>query len=641
MKRSESPPPSISLGVRVAVFASLAVLGSVLFTALVLEMRGRSEVRAAAVDCLQRARGVASDRLAREGESLERLATTVARDPKFFALIALDPARRSVTFRQALEGVVRDFQRDADTEILDVTDAAGKTLAASPRAAAPEEDRSGSALVRRALDGKPARGYRVEGGRLYRVAVVPVTVQEGTVVGTVTLGSPVDERFTAAVRSATGVEVVLVPDSSARSEADPAAGAANPVVSTLTDAGTRSLLATIGARPRGARGSGTGNGAGSPRDAKEVSIAKSAALAVDVPLTGSVEGGSPRVVVAAPLGTGAGAEVGAARETLLGAGAVAALFALAFGWIVGRRVGRRLRLLAAAARDAKIGVFDTPLPSADADESGLLVHDFEAMREAQRQEIDRLVEVERMKSDYLAVTAQAIVEPAREIASEAISVAKGHRGALAPEGMARLRLIHAQAKTLAQIAEDLGTSSVVSRYAGAPASAAGEDAPDEPRAEASVEVVAADEEFVPTARVAEPDPEVAEAPAEAADPHPVEPPPAAITVPGAAASPAASPAALPVDVAALLEGIAVEILPTAAERAVEVDLAVEPALIESGVDAVRLERDVRSYAESVMATAPPGTTLSFSARRIPDAVEVRVDGGEEPLEIHLAAPGSR
>src|SRR5512140_1741966 len=109
----DDPSPPLSLGIRVALFPSLSVLAAVLVATLVLEVQGRSEARRAADEQLRRAHTVATSRLARDGESLRQLAATVARDPKFFALLALRRSERTTTYRQSLEGVIREFQADA------------------------------------------------------------------------------------------------------------------------------------------------------------------------------------------------------------------------------------------------------------------------------------------------------------------------------------------------------------------------------------------------------------------------------------------------------------------------------------------------------------------------------------------------
>lgn len=616
MKNRTATTPSLSLGIRVAAFTSLCVLSGVLLTALALEVRGRAEARSAAAESLRRARTVAADRLARQGESLERLAATVARDPKFFALLTLKPSERTGAFRHALEGVVREFQRDAASEVFDVTDPAGVTLAASPRAAAPEIDRAASPLIKSALEGRVASGYRVEGGRLYRVAVVPVAAEGGTVAGTLTLGAPLDHEFANAIRAAAGTDAILVANATGRADGSPAEPG-RPLATTLTDAATRSLLGTLGPAPARAR-------RWTPHDAKEVSMAKSPGLAVDVPLEGAIEGGAARLVVATPLAIGT--DVAAAREVLLGAGALSAAIAFVFGWVVGGRMARRLRRLAIAARESRQGNYATPLPDEEPDETGFLASEIDAMREAQREEIDRLVEMDRMKTEFIAVTAQDILTPAEEIETVATALTMGRAGDLPPEAMKRLRHIRVNAGNLARLATDLGGSSVASRLSTEPAPGSetngaskserneAESAETEP--EAVVDVVATDEEFhtVAVTVPAEPAPPTVQAPA-----------PAPVT-----------PDAL--DIAALIEGLAVEVLPEAATRGLEVDLSVDPDLVHPSLERSAIEPALRAYIRGVITEAPPGTTIAMRGRRLPDAIEVRLDGGPEPFERRIPIP---
>jgi signal transduction histidine kinase len=586
MKRPVVPTPQLSLGVRIAIVMSLGVLVGVLLTALVLEFRGRGEARAEASEGLRRARAVAGDRLRFEGAALSRLALTISRDPKFFSLLTLRPSQRTGEYRQALERVVREFQRDAASEVFDVTDIIGTTLAASARASAPEQDRAASALVQEALSGRSVGGYRVEGGRLYRVAVVPVTELGGKVVGTLTIGSPIDDEFAATVRSASGADFVLVADAATPGEGE-RAPLPRSIFSTLTDAGTRSVLATIGPPTRDVK-------RWTARDARDVSIAKHPGLAIDVPLSGLVEGGSPRLVALVPLALGPG--IAEAREALLVAGAVSALLALLVGWNMGARVGGRLQRLGYAAREARQGNYDVALPVAGRDEAGYLVADFEAMRDAQRHEVDRLVQIDQMKTDFLSVTALEISAPAVEIQSAAQSLASGRGGDAGPVTQ-RLQLIRRHAANLSRLAEDIGSFSVVSRLgAGGAPDEASEQGP-----EASVEAVAEQENFQPV--------------------HPV-----------------AETENLPVDVAALLEAIAAELILDAAKRGIEVDLAVEPELVHPGLPSGRLEADLRGYVSRALDAAPPGTTLSLAARKLPDVIEVRLHGGPEPLNLHLPLP---
>ncbi|HET9950551.1 MAG TPA: HAMP domain-containing protein [Candidatus Eisenbacteria bacterium] len=599
----DDPSPTLSLGVRVALFTSLSVLTAVLVAALAVEASGRTEARRAASEQLRRAHTVAASRLARDGESLRQLAATVARDPKFFALLALRRSERSTSFRQSLEGVIREFQTDARAEIFDVTDEWGATIAASTRPAAPEPSRGDSPLVRHALAGHEALGYRLEGGRLYRIAVVPVLAGERAPIGTLTLGTPIDDSFASVVHSATGADLLLLAGEVAARGG--ATAKARPIVTTLSPAGARSVLETLGPSPRSI-------GRSRLRDERAVWIAKTPALALDVSLDGAMEGGVGRLIVAAPLGVATA--FAPLRETLLAAGAIAAACSLLVGFLVGRRMSRRLRRLGAATREAGIGNYDVPLPAHASDEIGRLTADFDAMRESQRREVERLVELDKMKSDFLAVVAQEILAPALEIQEAGDTLARRAAPALGPEGIKRLRLIQGGAESLARLAQDLGGASVV---LSAPAAAAAVPSSAPRSRPSNVKVVPGESEFRPTS--AAPAPPAAPASAPAAPDVPV--------VPEAPTS--------EVDIARLVEGVAVDLLVAGAERGIEVEIAVEPDLVHPSVEAGPLEAALREHGERAIAALSPGSSVTFAARRAPSAIEIRIEGGASDFEISL------
>ena len=580
--------PPLSLGIRVALFTTLSVLTTVLVTALAVEMNGREEAGRATSEQLRRARTVASERLIRDGESLRRLAATVARDPKFFALLALRRTERSATFRQSLDGVVRDFQSGAGVEIFDVTDEWGATVAASSRPSAPEASRGTSPLVRSALAGKPALGFRFEGGRLYRIAVTPILAGGTAPIGTLTVGSPIDEKLAQVVRGSTGADLLIV--AGAVSPSGGVTASARPIVTTLSDAGARSVLETVGPPPRAGERARFQRG-------QPVSIAKTPALAVDIPLDSAIEGGTARLLAVAPLAV-EGALV-PVRETLLAAGAVAAVVSLVIGFLVGRRMSRHLLRLGAAAREAEIGNYEVALPPPGRDELGILTADFAAMREAQRREMDRLVETDRMKSDFLGVTAQAILGPVEEIKSVGDTLATHGARALGPEGLRRLRSIQENADMLAHVANDLCHASVV--LSPAPPAESGPALEPIAAKASAADVITTRGEFQP-----------------------------AVVAAAAPATPLRA-----VDIAQLVETVAVDLIVLAAERGVEVGIAVEHDLYHPSVDAAALEEVLRRYGSSAIAELGRGSTLSFSARRASAGIEIRAEGGATPFDIHL------
>src|SRR5688572_17976763 len=95
-----------------------------------------------------------------QSEQLVRLGAVIARDPKFYAVLTLPSASRAnPEYREALDAVLRDFQRDADVPVFVVTDPRGKLLGRAAEPALGAIDPSGAPFVRTAMRGKPASGY--------------------------------------------------------------------------------------------------------------------------------------------------------------------------------------------------------------------------------------------------------------------------------------------------------------------------------------------------------------------------------------------------------------------------------------------------------------------------------------------------
>lgn len=264
-----------------------------------------------------------------EAEQLARLGAVVARDPKFYAVLLLPSASHGgAEFREALEGTLREFQRDADAPVFAVTDPRGKLLGRALGSATDAVDMSDAAFVRTAIRGTPGTGYLLERGQIYRVATVPISAG-GVLVGTLTLGRPVDAELLGRLATAMESDVTVTVDRSiAATTLVP-----SPLRKSLTERLSERTLVV----------------AKRPDDAPVIPAGGRRYLALrralDEPVAG---GGSVGYVLTRPLGSDASPLAKIERDLLVasGIGVAAALVCgavLAFGVVRDRRAAERAR----------------------------------------------------------------------------------------------------------------------------------------------------------------------------------------------------------------------------------------------------------------------------------------------------------
>jgi signal transduction histidine kinase len=432
--------PRVSLLLKIAALTSLPILGIMMAALLVVNHRLADEVNRTVSADLERAALSFTNQMEREGENLERIGVVVARDPKFFALLTLPRGdRKDADFQATLLGVAKDFQRDAEAPLFDVTDEHGTVLARAGRStgagdssAAGGGDRSSWPLVREALAGRPARGYVVEGEQAYRVAVVPIVV-DGALTGTLTLGRRIDSALAERLKATTRGDVVFVVNGQAS------------IRTTLRG----SLAARLAAMPP------------SPAVVR-VADGEHRFLALCGRLEGTTSGGRVGFALLRSLDQET-AVLGRIGRELTIAGAALIVVALLVGILVSSGVTRPVRRIVEAANAMRGGNYDFPLGVRSSDEMGTLAAHFEAMREAQRHEIERLEEIDRMKSDFIAIASHEILTPVTTIRAFADLMGDARTGSdpeLQREGF---RAIHDAAESLTKLARDLTNMSLIDR----------------------------------------------------------------------------------------------------------------------------------------------------------------------------------
>jgi signal transduction histidine kinase len=432
----------VSLLLKIAALTSLPILGIMMAALLVVNHRLADEVNRNVSADLERAALAFRNQMDREGENLERVGVVVARDPKFFALLTLPRAdRRDADFAATLLGVARDFQRDAEAPLFDVTDEHGTVLARAgwPAGGLPVErseyggeDRSAWPLVREALAGRASRGYVVEGDRVYRVAVVPIVV-DGALAGTLSLGRPIDAALAERLKATTRSDVVFIVNGHAS------------IRTTL-----RSTLATrLAALPPGTA-------------VVRLADGEHRFLALCGRLDALTSGGAVGFALLRSLDRET-AVLGRIGRELTIAGAALIVVALLVGILVSSGVTRPVRRIVEAANAMRGGNYDFPLGIRSSDEMGTLAAHFEAMREAQRHEIERLEEIDRMKSDFIAIASHEILTPVTTIRAFTDLMADGSGTKDAELQQEGFRAIRDAADSLTRLARDLTNMSLIDR----------------------------------------------------------------------------------------------------------------------------------------------------------------------------------
>jgi len=436
------PRLKLTLAFKIASATSLPVLAVLLATLFAVNSRFAAQQDRTVRADLSRAALSFERQMTRQGDDLERIGAVVAADPKFFAMLTLPRSDRSRgDFHTTLLGVAGDFQRDVAAPVFDITDEHGIVLARGGR---PEElgtNVSGSRLVAEALAGRAASGYMVEDRKAYRVAVVPIVVG-GSRVGTLSLGRSIDAELAQALKETTRSDVVFTVDGEI-------------VSSTLAES---PLVPALQEKIRAWRAQGE-----SPAGTVEVLPAGGERFLVR---RGLVHGPEVGGVLGYVLLRSLDQETAVMKRIgidLFSVGVLAALLAVIMSSSVAAGITRPIRRIVHAANEMRVGNYEVPLHVRSRDEMGALAENFEAMRASQRHEIDRLNEIDRMKSNFITVASHEIITPVTMIRAYADMIGEGTLGATTPQQREGTGAIRRATETLTRLARDLTDMSLIER----------------------------------------------------------------------------------------------------------------------------------------------------------------------------------
>ncbi len=420
MKTAHSPSkPRVSLTTWIMALVAVPVLAAGGGALLAMAQHPENENDRAAAAALGRVAPAVDQTLDREGEYLASLGAMIAQDPKFFAVLTLPRSERGrADFKNALEGVLIDFQRDAQAPVFAVTDEKGSLLARAQRPATDMTDLSGAPFVREAAVGRNGHGYLVEKGRIYRVAAVPV-VAGGIRVGTLCLGRPVDTELGQRIKVATESDVAFTVGDGVIATTLPPSPLRKVVAQRVNEG---SLTGSGRARPERREADGSG-------EVDVVTAAGARFVALRRQLDGSsAVGGTPGFLLIRPL-TSASSPLAAVRRELLYAGGLGLLLAILAGGVIAFAVWRLRR----------------------------------RMQDAHREELERLAIRDRMRSTFIASAAEEVLEPASTIGTVSDLIADGALGELGEPQREGLHAIRRAAGALARLGHDLSNLSLLDR----------------------------------------------------------------------------------------------------------------------------------------------------------------------------------
>ncbi len=333
--------------------------------------------------------------LAIRKSELMTMASVTARDPRFFATFSIPEDERGPEFSPTMEGVLLEFLRITGADFIEVSDGRGNFVAYMDRdlKTKPATPNLGRTAIQEALGGTPTPDFYRDGAHLVVAAVAPVFVSQ-RIEAVLRLGSFFDREFVDEVKGLTGAEVSLVHAGAEVASTFPEAARAAraglwPAVPLLRQAGTETLSSSAVA---------TISRGGTRYLALRVRMnGASAEEGFDAYLGRELQGElQPMVNLSLVLG-------------LAGIAAILVTVLLAI-WVAARTTGH-LAEMVRAAEELQKGNYDQPLVPRGVDEVAFLAKSFSDMRETLRSYVQRLRNLDQMKSNFIALAAHELKTP--------------------------------------------------------------------------------------------------------------------------------------------------------------------------------------------------------------------------------------
>lgn len=412
-----------SIRTRIVVLTALptaAMLGALL---LIVHRTAVPTVERTIREELMAAGAVTNELLVIRADGLARMADVIARDPRFFATFAVPEEERGEEFAATIEAVAEDFLHITDADFLEIYLQSGRicrldrelgSVGSDLPQALPKE-------VRRALHGPARSGITEDDGMLCSIIAAPVRLG-GETVAVLRLGQWLDGNFAQEIRRLTGAEIAFCGDGQCRVE----------------------TLASLGESSRF-----TG---GAQVDESEIAGELFLVTALDLPgLDGSLELkatlGMPKATAIAPL---------TRMEQSMMAIALLGIFAILVGGAaVAVGVTRPLSRVVSAAERLEAGNYDEPLQLEGEDEVARLAQSFVNMRESLKAHVNRLEDLDKIKSDFIALAGHELRTPLTVVTGFNNLISEGAFGEIPGEVRETSEIIKQQLTRLSDQVENM------------------------------------------------------------------------------------------------------------------------------------------------------------------------------------------